>query len=393
MSSKPDFAIDAEQLYPGHGAPAERDRSVLIRDGRIEAVADVGAFSEVARHKAAILAPGFIDIQINGAGDCQFNDTPDADSLAIMAKAAARGGVAHIMPTFITAKDKAYQTAMTAVGEATTKAAPGVLGLHLEGPFLSPEKPGIHPLEAVRPIDESDMALLEAKASYPRIITLAPEETTPDKIDRLVKAGWRVFVGHSAVSYDQLQDLKGHGLAGATHLFNAMPPLMGREPGPIGAVVDGSLPFAGLIADGMHVHPANLRFVFEHIGPERIALVTDAMLTLGGTVTAFDIGEKRVYLRDGRLCDETGRLGGAHLFMDEAVRNMIRFADAPVAAALAMAGSTPAMALGIDNELGRIAPGYRASLTLLDSALTVSATISDGMVLFEANDKHSAKEK
>ena len=357
MPSKSEWVVEAAKLYSGHGASAQTNRSILIRDGRIAAIGDPASFKDLARIKADIVAPGFIDIQINGAGDCQFNDSPDVACLERMAKAAAKGGVAHIMPTFITASDQSYAKAIKAVADATAAAVPGVLGVHLEGPFLSPEKPGIHPPEAVRKIAESDMVILQEEASYPRIITLAPEETTADMISRLAKAGWRVFVGHSAAGYDLLKGLSGSGLVGATHLFNAMPPLMGREPGPLGAVFDGTLPFTGLIADGMHVHPSNVRLAFELAGSDRICLVTDAMLTLGGTVTEFDIGDKRVYLKDGRLCDETGRLGGAHLFMDEAVRNMIEFAGASLEAALSMAGSTPAVALGLGDELGRIATG------------------------------------
>nr|WP_321456586.1 N-acetylglucosamine-6-phosphate deacetylase [uncultured Cohaesibacter sp.] len=383
MSSKSEFVIDAATLYPGFGAPAIKDRSILIRDGLIEAIATQGAFSAETKIKADIVAPGFIDIQINGAGDHQFNDSPDVESLAAMAKAAAKGGVAHIMPTFITAKGQGYSAAMQAVQQATAGHVPGILGIHLEGPFLSPEKPGIHPADAVRPIDESDMTLLEPEVSYPRILTLAPEETSSEKIERLTQAGWKVFVGHTAAGYDLLRELANSGLVGTTHLFNAMPPLMGREPGPIGAVIDKTLSFTGLIADGMHVHPSNLRLAFDHIGPDRICLVTDAMLTLGGTVTEFSIGEKKVFLKDGRLCDATGRLGGAHIFLNEAVSNMIKFAGAPVEAALAMAGSTPALALGLSNELGRIEPGYRASLTLCDQQLAVSATISDGVILHQ----------
>ncbi|SNY90288.1 N-acetylglucosamine-6-phosphate deacetylase [Cohaesibacter sp. ES.047] len=392
MSNKSEFVIEATTLYPGFSAPAVNERAILIKDGLIEAIGERGTFSSRRCIEVDIVAPGFIDIQINGAGDCQFNDTPDASSLAAMARAASAGGVAHIMPTFITESGRAYSAAIDAVEKAISEPIDGVLGLHLEGPFISPEKPGIHRADAIRPLEDSDMALLERTVSYPRIITLAPEETNSETIARLSKAGWRVFVGHSAAGYDLLRDLSSAGLAGATHLFNAMPPLMGREPGPIGAVIEGLLPFAGLIADGMHVHPANLRFAFDHIGPERICLVTDAMLTLGGTTTEFDFGEKRVYLKDGRLCDETGRLGGAHLYLDEAVRNMIRYAGAPVEAAMAMAGSTPALALGVADELGRVASGYRASLTLCDSGLRVLATLSDGEFLYQDTSNQFAKE-
>lgn len=381
MPTATDFILDAATLHPGGGDAPLRDRAVLVREGRIADIGARGGFDGLPRVACEVAAPGFIDLQINGAGDRQFNDTPDRDGVGAMVRGAAKGGTAHLLATYITAPGQGYQTAMAAVADAVGAGVAGLLGLHLEGPFISPRRPGIHPPGAIRPLGADDLDALCIPADHPRLITLAPEECEAGTITRLTEAGWRVFLGHSAAGYDTVQRAAAAGLTGATHLFNAMPPVTGREPGPVGAVLDGTLPFAGIIADGIHVHPANIALARACAGRDRLFLVTDAMLTLGGSTTEFTIGEKTVHLRDGRLSDAEGRLGGAHLAMDEAVRNVIRFTSAAPQDALAMAATTPARALGLEAELGRIAPGYRASLTLCDDRLTARATISDGVLL------------
>ncbi|WP_323764027.1 N-acetylglucosamine-6-phosphate deacetylase [Marinovum sp.] len=381
MPTAPDFILEAATLFPGAGAEPLPDRSVLVRGGRIEALGARGAFDGLPRIACDVAAPGFIDIQINGAGDRQFNESPYRDGLSGMVQGAAKGGTAHLLATYITAPGLGYQTAMAAVSEAVRSGLPGLLGLHLEGPFISPQRPGIHPPGAIRQLDAEDLAALCTTADHPRLITLAPEECDADTIARLTEAGWRVFLGHSMADYETVERAVAAGMTGATHLFNAMPPLAGRAPGPVGAVLDGTLPLAGIIADGIHVHPANLALACAVAGWDRLCLVTDAMLTLGGTATEFTIGAKTVTLRGGRLADADGRLGGAHLAMDEAVRNMIRFAGLSPQQALAMAATTPARALGLEAELGRIAPGFRASLAICDDTLNATATISDGVLL------------
>lgn len=381
MPTPTDFVLDAATLYPGDGADPLPDRAVLVQGGRITALGAKGAFDGMRRIACAIAAPGFIDIQINGAGDRQFNDTTTMNGLRAMVAGAAKGGTAHVMATYITAPGTSYQAAMAAVGEGTRAGLPGLLGLHLEGPFISPDRPGIHPPDAIRQMEAADLAALCALAEHPRLITLAPEECAPETIAKLAGAGWQVFLGHSVATYETVQVAAAAGMSGVTHLFNAMPPLTGRAPGPLGTALDGTLPFAGIIADGIHVHPANLSLAYSCVGPSRLCLVTDAMLTLGGTTTEFSVGARRVYLREGRLADAEGRLGGAHLAMDEAVRNMIRFVGIRPQDALAMAATTPARALELEDELGRIAPGYRASFSIFNADFNARATISDGVLL------------
>ncbi|KFB09309.1 N-acetylglucosamine-6-phosphate deacetylase [Nitratireductor basaltis] len=381
MPATAEYVLEASTIYPGGGEAPLSNCTVHVRDGLIAGIGASAGSQNLPRIRCSVLAPGFIDIQINGAGDGQFNDAPDTATLKRMVQGAAKGGTAHLLATYITAPGFGYRQAMEAVERAREGRLPGLLGLHLEGPFISPRRPGIHPAKAIRPLGDRDFDILLGSGDHPRLITLAPEECAPGAIERLASAGWRVFLGHSLASYELIQSRIAEGLSGATHLFNAMPPLAGREPGPVGAVLDGSLPFAGLIADGIHVHPANLALAYSCAGPDRLCLVSDAMLTLGGTATEFSIGDKRVHLRDGRLVDDQGTLGGANLAMDEAVRNMIRLTSARPQDALAMASTTPAKALGLENELGYIRPGHRASFTICDTDLKASATISDGVLL------------
>ena len=376
------YVIEAEALFDGTGA-APRAASVLVRDGLIEALRAPGGFAGLARLHVSVLAPGFVDLQINGAADAQFNDAPEPETLRRIACGAAEGGTAWCLPTFITAPGRAYARALDAARAALDSATPGVIGLHLEGPFLSPRRPGIHPPKAIRPLDEADFALLEAPGPGARLITVAPETIGPKAVARLVAAGWTVFAGHSEASHAEALAASGAGLSGATHLFNAMSQITPREPGLVGAVLSGALPYAGVIADGHHVHPENLRLAAQALGAGRLCLVTDAMLTLAGTRRSFAIGEREVTLKNGRLVDADGTLGGAHLAMDQAVRNMIDMAGVLPQDAIRMASATPADVIGLGDSIGHIAPGYRAGLVVMDEALHVQATISDGAVLYD----------
>ena len=223
-----------------------------------------------------------------------------------------------------------------------------------------------------------DLDALAAEDGGARLITLAPEEQPDGVIERLAEAGWTVFAGHSDATFDQIRRAADAGLEGVTHLFNAMSQITPREPGLPGAALDHRRLFAGIIADGLHVHPANLRLAADRLGAGRLCLVTDAMPTLAGARTSFTLAGKTIRLDDGRLIDADGTFAGAHLSMIEAVRNMMRLADVSLAHALRMASTAPAHALGLGDRLGRIAPGYRAGLTLLDATLGVQGVIVDG---------------
>lgn len=369
-----------DHLFDGIADVPQSGMAVVIEAGRIAAVRPATAedHGSPGAISPAIAAPGFIDLQINGAGDVLFNDAPTPATIACMAQAARKGGTAYLLPTFITQSGTDYQQAILAVEAAMAAKIPGVLGVHLEGPFISPSRPGIHPAKAIRGLTEADMAALCRPFAGKLLITLAPEEAPAAAIRRLAAAGLIVFVGHSMANYDDIQRAIAEGLRGSTHLFNAMSPCLSREPGVVGALLDSADLFAGIIADGHHVHPANLRLALDKMSADRLFLVTDAMPTLGGSSQGFNLLGKDIFLRDGILSDAQGQLAGAHLAMDEAVRNMMRFCGATAATALRMASTTPARAIGLGAELGVIRPGVRAGLTLLDKDFHATGVISDG---------------
>lgn len=370
--------IFARRVFPGAGREALKDHVVEISDRRI--VTCRPATPADARDRGTldcdILAPGFIDLQINGAGDRQFNFDPTPETLRIMAEAAARGGTALILPTFITEQGTAYRGAIKAVARALEDRTPGILGLHLEGPFLSPDRPGIHPAHAIRPMREDDLASLrDAARQMPLLITLAPECVGDASLQALAASGARIFAGHSDADADRIDRAARHGLCGATHLFNAMSQMTSRAPGVAGAVMASPTLFAGIIADGHHVDWRTLRIAMRAM-PGRLFLVTDAMLTLAGTVTAFDLGGKAIRLSEGRLASAEGTLAGAQIDMVSCVRNAVSHGACTLAEALDMASGIPARALGVADSLGRIEPGQRACLTMLSDRMEVQGVLT-----------------
>ena len=373
-------AIRAETMVDGLSDHPRSNRIVVIKDRRIDGVetGDPALPSDTRWLEAPILAPGFLDLQINGAADVLFNHAPTVDSVAKIAAGAHCGGAAYLLPTFITAEGQSYRQALEAASAAIDQDVPGVLGLHLEGPFLSPKRPGIHDAAAIRSIDAADLDCLCDHRSGVRLITLAPEEQPKGAIERLAQSGWIVFAGHSEATFEVMHEARAAGLRGVTHLFNAMSQITPREPGLVGSVLDDDQLFAGIIADGFHVHPANLRLAVDRLGKERLCLVTDAMPTLGGKRSSFELAGKTIRLEEGRLSDAEGRLAGAHLSMAEAVRNLVALTGVGLVVALEMASTTPARALGLGAELGRIERGYRAGLTVLNDDLHCLGVMTDG---------------
>lgn len=369
--------IGARRLFRGGGGDPEEDRVIEVGRGGI---VSVRPRSEAPRNAVVrdqeIVAPGFVDLQINGGGGVLFNDAPTVETIERIAAAARKGGTAHVLPTFITAEGATYAGALAAVEEAMGAGVRGCLGVHLEGPFLSVRRPGIHPARHIRRMTGEDAERI-AGFRHPLLLTLAPEEVEGALIKRLAAGGVTVFAGHTEATSEQIARAVGLGVSGVTHLWNAMSQLQGRAPGVVGAALTDPRLCAGIIADGLHVHPLNLRLAAEAMGG-RLFLVTDAMPTLGGGTEAFDLAGVPVRLEGGRLVSPEGTLAGAHLAMDEAVRNMTSLAGVQVAEALDMASGRAARALGLGGVLGRVEPGYRASLTCLDASLRAVAVMVDG---------------
>ncbi|WP_177208478.1 N-acetylglucosamine-6-phosphate deacetylase [Tropicimonas isoalkanivorans] len=325
--------------------------------------------------RAAIVAPGAIDIQINGAADAQFNFDPTPDTIARIAWGARQGGTAHILPTFITAPGRDYLTAISATRQAIADATPGVIGVHLEGPFLSPARPGIHDPSAIRPLSERDVIALEQEAAdFPGtlLLTLAPECQEPEHLRRLTAAGIVLFAGHSEAAPEHLVHMSG-----ATHLWNAMPGIASREPGIVSEVLGGNRLFAGIISDGHHIGRQAL-CLSVRAASDRLCLVTDAMLTLAGTFQGFVLDGRQIQLADGRLTGEDGTLAGAHIAMDDSIRNLTTLAGSDTVTALRMATVNPAKALGRDSDLGTVRLGAQASLSLYDDSLAALGVVSEG---------------
>jgi N-acetylglucosamine-6-phosphate deacetylase len=330
------------------------------------------------RRMDGLLAPGFIDVQVNGGGGVLFNDVRTADGIRAIGKAHRRFGTTGFLPTFITDSRERMREAVEAARAALRERVPGMLGIHLEGPFLSPERKGAHDPSHMRPIEEEDLAIMTSLGDGVTHVTLAPERVPPEAIRRLAKAGVIVSAGHTAADYRTVHQAIRQGLRGFTHLFNAMPPLTGREPGPVGAALNSRETWCGLIVDGHHVDDASLRVAIAAKGPDRMMLVSDAMSTVGSSLTSFNLFGRAVRRENGRLSLPDGTLAGSDLDMASAVRNAVARLGLSLPTALHMASRAPAAFLRLDHELGCIAPGFRANLVLLDGNLVVQETWIDG---------------
>lgn len=362
-----EFALAADTVFDG--VTAHPKAAVVIA---ADAIREVMPAIDVPRHlpllslpEGAWLAPGFIDLQVNGGGDILFNDMPTPAGIAAIAVAHRRFGTTGLLPTLITDTQEKMHAAREAVAAAMAT-EPGVLGIHFEGPFLSPKRAGVHATELMRIPDGDDFAFLTSPFAGTTLLTVAPEILPDGWIAAVVEAGIHVALGHSAATYEQARTALAHGLKGFTHLFNAMPPLVAREPGPVAAALETEGGWYGLIVDGMHVAPAMLRIALRGLGQP--ILVTDAMPPVGGTRSEFLLQDRPIRVRDGRLADEHGRLAGSLLDMASAVRNCVSLLGVSLPTALRMASTAPAEAIALGNRLGKLRPGYRADLVALDPA-------------------------
>lgn len=352
--------------------------AVLLDDGRI---AEVAAASDrrirrARRHdlEGALLLPGFIDSQVNGGGGVLFNDAPSVDAIRAIGRAHRRFGTTGFLPTLISDDLDVVARAIAAVRGAIEEGVPGVLGIHIEGPFLNVERKGVHDPAKLRELDMSAVGLLTSLATGKTLVTLAPEMTTPEIIRGLVAAGVVVSAGHTNATYAQITTALRHGLTGFTHLFNAMSQLTGREPGTVGAALDDAASWCGIIVDGLHTSPVVLRIALRCKPHERFMLVTDAMPSVGTDVTSFELQGRRILVSGSVCVDEDGRLAGSNIDMASCVRNAVQMLGVPLPQAVRMASEWPAEFLGLGGELGRIAPGYRANLVAADGELRVLET-------------------
>ncbi|QQP94739.1 N-acetylglucosamine-6-phosphate deacetylase [Lysobacter enzymogenes] len=351
----------------------ESDLSVIVEDGWIVAVlpGPAPAGAQAVDLHGRYLAPGFIDTQVNGGGDVLFNDAPTVDGLRTIAQAHRKFGTTGMMPTLISDDVEVMLRAIAAVREAIAAGVPGILGIHLEGPYLAPARKGVHNPDKFHTPGEDELDRIASLDNGKTILTLAPERFDDATLRALAARGVLLSAGHTAADYERLRSAFANGISGVTHLFNAMTPLGSREPGGVGACLDDPGSWCGVIVDGEHVHDASLRVAIAAKPRGKIMLVTDAMPPVGGVNEDFVLYGETMTCRDGKCSTASGTLAGSALDMATAVRNTVRRLGLPLEDACRMASAYPADFLGLGGELGRIAPGYRADLVALDDELTV----------------------
>jgi len=355
------------------------DHALVVEGERIAAIVPYaerpqGAVRDLA---GGLLAPGYIDVQVNGGGGVLFNEDPTPEGIARIAAAHREYGTVGLLPTLVTDAPQVMTAAIAATREAL-RLTPATLGVHLEGPFIDPRRRGAHELKYVRDLGPDDVEAIADADCGAVMLTLAPNRVAAERIAELARRGVLVSLGHSEASYEEARAAIQAGARAFTHLFNAMSAPAGREPGMVGAALDLADAFVGIIADGHHVHEANLRIALAAKRRDRFMLITDAMPPAAGGPDHFDLQGRRVTRADGCLRLDDGTLAGSVLTMDEAVRYVVNVVGLDLGDALAMASRVPATFLRRDQDLGRIAPGHLASLVHLDDELRVCETWIEG---------------
>ena len=366
---------NARVLTPG----GWRDDFAVLLDG--ERIADLLPPSDPRLRDAqshdlagAMLLPGFIDVQVNGGGGVLFNEAPTVETIRRIGAAHRRFGTTGFLPTLISDRVEVMREALAAVEQALAEGVPGLLGIHLEGPYLASARKGVHDAKYFHAPSEDELALLCAPHRGVRLVTLAPDRVPPASIRALVAAGVIVCAGHTAADYETARAALDAGVRGFTHLFNAMTPFGSREPGVVGAALEDAASWCGIIVDGHHVHPASLRVAIAAKARGRMLLVTDAMPPVGADRPDYVLNGEIITVKDGICQTAAGVLAGSALDMATAVRNTVQMLGLPLEEAVRMASTWPAEFLGLGESHGRIAAGYRADLVVMDDDFHVQAS-------------------
>ncbi len=373
------FALTGARVFDG--AEFHDHQAVVIEDRCIVAIGADNAIPdghEKIKLEGGILAPGFIDVQVNGGGGALLNSGPSLDVVRRIATSHRRHGTTGLLPTVITDVPDIMSSAISAVREARHAGVPGVLGIHVEGPFLDVARKGAHDATLIRTLTETDLQLLRKADCGKLMLTVAPNRVSPDQIRNLRDAGIIVSLGHSDASFDVAQAALAAGATSFTHLFNAMSQLSGREPGMVGAALSDDKSYIGVIADGHHIHDTALKLAMVATSSDRFMLITDAMASAAGGPDTFTLQGRTVMRVLDRLTLEDGTLAGSNLTMDAALRYCVTRLGVDFGVALRMASTNPARFLGLQNQLGLIAPGALASLVHLDDDLNVTQTWIEG---------------
>jgi len=358
------------------------NHTVVVEEGHISRIQPVTELDSAIKQidlQGANLCPGFIDLQINGCGGVMFNGDISEQTLETMQSANLKSGTTSYLPTLITSSNEDITKALTVTRQYMDKKSNEVLGLHLEGPFLSLAKKGIHRAEFIRQPEQAMVDLICASNDVVTTITVAPENVSSDVIKQFIKAGINVSIGHSNATYKQASATIESGATLATHLFNAMSSMIGREPGMLGAIYDHHL-YAGIIVDGFHVSYPNIRISKRLLG-EKLILVTDATAPVNADIDQFDFVGTSVYYKEGKCVGKDGTLGGSALTMIDAIKNSVKHVGIELQEAIRMATLYPARAISIDHKLGSISVGKIANLTAFNDDYKVTTTIVNGALL------------
>jgi N-acetylglucosamine-6-phosphate deacetylase len=369
------IALTASAVFDG--SAFLHDHSIIIDGENIAGVCPSSTVPEGLEHITlgeGVLAPGLIDLQVNGGGGTMLNNMPTRAGVDTMVAGHRATGTTAMMPTVISDTPEVQRAAVEAVREARASGNAGVLGIHIEGPFFDLEKRGTHKASMIRHPEVGDINWLCSLTDLKVILTLAPEHTLRGQIGQLSSAGVLVCAGHTNASYVQVAEAIAQGLCGFTHLFNAMRPLAAREPGTVGAALEFDQTFAGIIADGHHVDAATIRIAHRVKAPGKLLLVTDSMATVGSEKPFFEIYGERIEVSDGRLINSEGVLAGSAIGMIDAVRIATTEVGLPLEESLRMASLYPANFLGLEKQLGRLQPGYRADLVHFNDGFEVLGT-------------------
>jgi N-acetylglucosamine-6-phosphate deacetylase len=362
----------AEQVYTGQ--EVLRNQLITAENGKIVTVES--SEHNTGTKKVANLAPGLFDIHINGGEKYHFTQKADEETIHDIYQSSVRSGAAYVLPTLITSPTDNILKGIEAVKNYREKhPKSGVLGMHLEGPFLNPIKRGAHLTEYVRKPTDSELdEIIRYGKDVIRLITIAPEMFTPDQLQMLLASGITVSAGHSNATYEEAQQAFASGIKLVTHLYNAMSAFAHRQPGLVGATFDTESVYAPIIIDGVHSDFGAASVAYK-IKKDKLFLISDALF-LGEKVTEFKWGEFDAYLREGKYINSDGNLAGATISLGDAVRNAVKQVDIPLQEAIEMATIRPAVAVGLSESVGRIAPGYPAVFTTFDDSLSTFEVLS-----------------
>ena len=354
------------------GEVTHTDKALIIDNGSIHSIVPASHITQsddTYDLEGGIIAPGFIDIQVNGGGGVMFNDAPNIATLRTMIESHRKFGTTSLFPTLISTDWATMLEAASAIRTAIQEGLPGICGIHFEGPYLSKARKGVHDETIIRPLDEGAVELLSSQDMGIVITTIAPENVPNEAIKTLHRNGVKICAGHSAATYEEMQQAFECGVEGITHLFNAMSQFESRSPGVVGAALESRNCWCGIIVDGHHAHPATLRTALKAKAMGKMILVTDAMASVGATVKRFMLNGEEIFAKDGRCATASGTLAGSDLDMASAVRNTVKMLRQPVGEALRTASLYPAQFIGMSDFLGRISPGYQADLVHLSNEL------------------------